>query len=228
MRLGHVVRSSRDRWHRENGYRQVLTIAFPLNVSALAFLPMIGVGIAVSVLVGQSLGGNRADLAERSVYSGAHMGFIYMATMSALFVFAPDIFLKPFAARADAQMFAEIRPIAIVALRFVAVFSLLDTLTIILSSALKGAGDTRYIMFVVLLASSLALVLPSYVAMVMLDADIVVGWSILTVYVFVLGFAFLFRYQGGKWKSMRVIEEGVSTSAASLRRLALTERSEGR
>ena len=33
MRLGHVVQSSRDRWHRENGYRQVLTIAIPLVLS---------------------------------------------------------------------------------------------------------------------------------------------------------------------------------------------------
>ena len=186
-----------------------------MNISTLAFLPMIGVGIAVSVLVGQSLGRNRADLAERSVYSGAHMAFIYMATMSALFVFAPDIFLKPFAARADAQSFAEIRSIAIVALRFVAVFSLLDTLNIMLSSALKGAGDTRYIMFVVLLASAFALVLPSYVAMVMFDADIVVGWTILTVFIIVVGFAFLIRFLGGKWKSMRVIEEEVSAANAA-------------
>jgi MATE family multidrug resistance protein len=194
-------------------------INIAMNVSLLAFLPMIGVGIAISVLVGQSLGRDRADLAERGVYSGAHIAFIYMATAAGLFVFAPDIFLRPFAAQADEQSFADIRPIAVVALRFVAVFSLFDTLNIVFSSALKGAGDTRYIMFVSLLVSSVALVLPSYVALVLLGTDILVGWGILTVYVIVLGFAFLYRYLGGKWKSMRVIEEGVSTSAdASLRR----------
>ena len=189
-----------------------------IGVSTLSFLPMIGLGIAVSVLVGQSLGRNRADLAERSVYSGAHMAFIYMVTVAALFVFAPDIFLRPFAARADAETFAAIRPIAIVALRFVAVFSLFDTLNIVFASALKGAGDTRYVMFMVLLVSSVTLVLPSYVAMVLLGADIVVAWSILTAYIIVLSFAFLYRYLGGKWKSMRVIEEGVSApNAAPLR-----------
>ena len=123
-------------------------------------------------------------------------------------MFAPDIFLRPFAAQADAQSFAEIRPIAVVALRFVAVFTLFDTLSIVFSSALKGAGDTRYIMFVALLVSSVALVLPSYVALVLLGTHIQVGWGILTVYIIVLGFAFLYRYLGGKWKSMRVIEEG--------------------
>jgi MATE family multidrug resistance protein len=135
-----------------------------------------------------------------------------MGTAAALYVFAPDIFLKPFAAQADAQTFADIRPIAVVALRFIAVFSLFDVLNIMFSAALKGAGDTRYIMFVVFLASSVALVLPSYVALVLLDADIVVGWSILTVYVVVLSFAYLHRFLGGKWKSMRVIEGHVATS----------------
>ena len=189
-------------------------INIAMNVNILAFLPMIGVGIAISVVVGQSLGRDRADLAERGIYSGAHIAFIYMTTAAALFVFAPDIFLRPFASQADAQSFADIRPLAIVALRFVAVFSLFDTLSIVFSSALKGAGDTRYIMFVVLLVSLGALVLPSYVALVLLGTGILVGWSILTVYIIVLGFAFLYRYLGGQWKSMRVIEEGVPTSSA--------------
>ena len=191
-----------------------------ISVNILAFLPMIGVGIAISVLVGQSLGRDRVDLAERGVYSGAHIAFIYMAIASVLFVVAPDIFLRPFAAQADEQSFADIRPIAIVALRFVAVFSLFDALNIVFSAALKGAGDTRYIMFVVLLVSSVTLVLPSYIALVLLGADIVVGWSILTLYVTVLSFVFLHRYLGGKWKSMRVLEEGGATSIAAPRRQA--------
>jgi MATE family multidrug resistance protein len=183
-----------------------------INVNILAFLPMIGVGIAISVLVGQSLGRDRPDLAERSVSAGAHICFIYMATAAALYWFAPGIFLSLFAARADAESFAEIRPIAVVGLRFVAVFSLFDTLDIIFSSALKGAGDTRFIMSVALLVSTVVLVIPSFIALVLLEAGIAWGWGILTAYIIVLGFTFLFRYKGGKWKSMRVTKEGVSTS----------------
>ena len=53
------------------------------------------------------------------------------------------------------------------------------------------------------------LVLPSYVALVLLDPDIFVGWSILTIYIMFLSLAFLARYLGGKWQSMRVIKERV-------------------
>jgi MATE family multidrug resistance protein len=197
------------------GAEPLAAINMAMNVSMLAFLPMIGIGIAISVLVGQSLGRDRADLAERSVYSGAHMALIYMATAATLFVLVPDIFLRPFGAQGDAERFADIRPIAIVALRFVAVFSLFDTLNIVFSSALKGAGDTRYIMFMALMVTSVALVLPSYVALVLLGTGILAGWSILTVYIIVLGFVFYYRYRGGKWKLMRVIEPNVSTSTAA-------------
>ncbi len=193
-------------------------IAF--NINTLAFMPMIGVGIAVSVLVGQALGKDRPDLAERSVYSAAHLTFLYMALLAALYVLVPGLFVAPFAARADAGNFSEIRHIAVMALRFVAVYSLFDSLNLVFSSALKGAGDTRYIMFVIAGASAFVLVLPAYVALVMLDANVFVGWAIASAYVVVMGLAFLARFLTGKWKAMRVIEPAVVEPVVAAERQA--------
>jgi MATE family multidrug resistance protein len=185
------------------------------NINMLAFMPMIGVGIGVSVVVGQSLGSNRPDLAERGVTTGFHIAFLYMATVAALYAFVPNVFLAPYAAGFDTESFAPIRSIAVVALRFVAVYSLFDAIAIVYSSALKGAGDTRFVMLILLVLSMLGLVLPSYIALVVLDAGVNVGWSILTAYTIVTGFAFLIRYRGAKWKSMRVIEETASSPSTS-------------
>ncbi|MDP6063975.1 MAG: MATE family efflux transporter [SAR202 cluster bacterium] len=185
------------------------------NINMLAFMPMIGVGIGVSVVVGQSLGSNRPDLAGRGVATGFHIAFLYIATVAALYAFVPNVFLAPYAARIDTESFAPIRSIAVVALRFVAVYSLFDTLSIVYSSALKGAGDTRFVMLMLLVLSLLGLVLPSYIALVILNAGVYVGWSILTAYVVVTGFAFLIRYRGAKWKSMRVIEEAARSPSTS-------------
>lgn len=180
-------------------------IAF--NINTLAFMPMIGFGIAVSVSVGQYLGKDRPDLAERSVYSGFHLTFLYMTTMAALYVLVPDLFLRPFAAQADAERFAAIRAMAVVFLRFVAVYSVFDTLNIIFASAIKGAGDTRYVVVMILVVSSLVLVVPTYIALVFLGAGIYAGWFFASAYIILLGFVFLARFLKGKWKSMRVIEE---------------------
>lgn len=182
-------------------------IAF--NINTLAFMPMIGCGIAVSVLVGQYLGANKPDLAQKSAYSGFHMTVLYMATIAAAYVLIPDIFVAPFAAKADPERMAEIYHLAVILLRFVAVYSVFDTMNIIFASAIKGAGDTRFVMFMILILSALILVLPAYIAIVILGYGLTIAWGIGTIYVITLGFVFYIRFRGEKWKSMRVIEHPV-------------------
>jgi len=182
-------------------------IAF--NINTLAFMPMIGCGIAVSVLVGQYLGANKPALAQRSAYSGFHMTFVYMATIAAAYVLVPEIFVAPFAAKADHEGMAEIYHLAVMLLRFVAVYSVFDTMNIIFASAIKGAGDTRFVMFMILIISALVLVLPAYVAIVILGYGLTIAWGIGATYVIALGFVFYLRFRGGRWKSMRVIEQPV-------------------
>ena len=189
------------------GTPQLAATNIAFNINTLAFMPMIGFGIAVSVLVGQYLGKNRPDLAERSVYSSFHLTFLYMASVAAAYVLFPSIFLDPFASQADPASFIAIRKTTVILLRFVAVYSLFDALNIVFASAIKGAGDTRFVMFMIAIVSSVALVIPSYIALVLLDAGIYTGWTIASAYVSILGVIFLFRFMGGKWKSMRVIEQ---------------------
>ena len=180
-------------------------IAF--NINNLAFMPMIGFGMAVSVLVGQYLGKGKPDLAQRSVYSSFHLTFLYMASVAAAYLFVPNIFINPFASQADPASFAAIRKTTLILLRFVAIYSLFDALNIIFASAIKGAGDTRFVMFMIIVVSSLVLVVPSYIALVLLQTGIYTAWTIASIYISILGLVFLFRFLGGKWKSMRVIEQ---------------------
>lgn len=179
-------------------------IAF--NINTLAFMPMIGMGIAVSILVGQNLGRNDIDTAERSVYSGFHLTFLYMAFIAFLYVAVPDMFIKPFTPRVHPGDFEKIHAIAVVLLRFVAFYSLFDTMNIIFLSALKGAGDTRYVIKIVLLVSGFVLIIPSYVIIILLNRSVYSAWFIATAYVTVLGFTFLFRFLHGRWKHVRLIE----------------------
>jgi len=176
------------------------------NIEALGFMPMLGFGMAVSILVGQRLGEDRPELAERSVYSGFHITFMYMARVAVAYVAIPEILLWPFIVNADPVNLAPIKELAIVLLKFVAVFSLFDTMCIIFSFGIRGAGDTRYAMFMVVGFSFFGLALPTYIILGLLNMGIYAAWTILTVYIGVLGFAFLGRFLGGKWKSMRVIE----------------------
>jgi len=180
-------------------------IAF--NINTLAFMPMIGCGIAISVLVGQYLGSDNPDIARSAVYSAFHLAFFYMASIAAAYVLLPDLFVAPFAHKADPDSFAEIYGYSVVLLRFVAVYCLFDTMNIIFCSAIKGAGDTRYVMVMTVILSMLILIIPVYLAVEVLGAGLMVAWVFATAYVISLGGAFYLRFLGGKWRSMRVIEQ---------------------
>jgi len=180
-------------------------IAF--NINTLAFMPMIGCGIAISVLVGQYLGARKPEIAQTATYSGFQVTFFYMASIAAAYALAPDVFVAPFAHRADPEGFAEIYARSVILLRFVAVYSLFDTMNIIFCSAIKGAGDTRYVMIVTVILSVFVLILPVYLAVEILNSGLMVAWLLATLYVISLGVTFYARFLGGKWKSMRVIEQ---------------------
>ena len=72
------------------------TLAF--NVNSVAFVPMLGLGIAVTTMVGQQLGRNQPDLAARATWTALWMAVVYMGTMAVLYVAAPDLFLLGHAA----------------------------------------------------------------------------------------------------------------------------------
>lgn len=194
-----------------------------LNINTLVFMPMLGLGIAVSVLVGQNLGRNNPSIAERSSYSGLHIALIYMGSIVAAFLLFPDFFLKAFSMKADKASFKPIYAIVVVLLRFVAVYSFFDAFTIIFASSIKGAGDTRFVMYMVIIASVVGLVIPSYIALVIFKAGIYVGWTIVTCYIILLGCIFYFRFLGGKWKSMRVIEDTPHTPSSGFPVVPLIE-----
>ncbi len=186
-------------------------IAF--NINTLAFMPMIGFGIAISVLVGQYLGADKVELAQSATYSGFHLTLAYMFAIAAAYVLVPDLFVAPFAHNADPQSFGEIYRYALILLRFVAVYSLFDAMNIIFCSAIKGAGDTRYVMFVTVLLSVFVLIVPVYLVIEVLEFGLMFAWVLATAYVSLLGVIFYFRFLGGKWKSMRVIEQEVPVPA---------------
>jgi multidrug resistance protein, MATE family len=188
------------------GRNELAATNLAFNVNTIAFMPMIGIGIAVSVLVGQALGRNDPARARYSVRSALDMTLLYMGTVAVLFLVLPRVFLSPFAAASDPVTFRIIADLTSVLLRFVAVYTLFDALNIVFSSAIKGAGDTRFVMWMLVAISLGVLVIPSFIAITILHVSVYVCWVIASAYVIALGIAFFFRYRQGKWAGMRVIE----------------------
>jgi MATE family multidrug resistance protein len=183
-------------------------LAFQLN--CIVFLPIMGLAMASSTLVGQNLGRNAPEAAHQATWSAIHIGLAFTAVIGALYIFIPDVLIAPFAAKADPATFAPVREQTVVMLRFVTAYCLFDVLNLTLGGALKGAGDTLYVM---LLSSTLGItimILPTLLWCVQPGGPGIYGaWGFLTLFVCVLSAAFLLRYLRGHWRTMRVIEHEV-------------------
>jgi len=99
-----------------------------------------------------------------------------------------------------------IEKLVIVLLRYVAVYSLFDGVSIVFSSGVKGAGDTRFVMLMIFVLSLLGLALPTYMTLIVFKLGLMSAWTVITIYIIILSFAFLFRFLSGKWKTMLVID----------------------
>lgn len=177
-----------------------------MNINQLIFMPLVGCGITTSIMVGNYLGQNNPELSARSVRTALKVVYAYIAVVLLLIVFCPYIFIFPFAKGSEAELVTEMYHLIVTLLKFVAIYTLFDPASVIFSSALKGAGDTAFIMKVLSFLAIFAAGVPIYLAMRVFNLSFYIGWAIFVLYAILLAVVFFLRYRGGKWKSMRVIE----------------------
>ncbi len=179
-----------------------------LSIDSLAFMPLMGFSMGTSTLVGQALGRNRPEDAVSLTKATIHIVLVYILFLAVLFVFAPHILLDLF--RPDnlpAESYAAMRHIGVDLLRIVVCFLFFDALYMICIGVLKGAGDTRFIMWSIIVVSLVVMILPIYIGIEYFGMGLYFAWICLTLFVFFL-FAISFgRYLQGMWKRMRVIEK---------------------
>jgi MATE family multidrug resistance protein len=99
---------------------------------------------------------------------------------------------------------------AVVLLRYVAAYNLFDALNMVFMSAIKGAGDTRFV-FGTSLIMAIVLALGTWVAMEHFGARLHGCWILVTVWICVLGVTYGLRFVQGRWRSMRVIDTAATS-----------------
>jgi MATE family multidrug resistance protein len=191
------------------------SITFSLNL--VVILPALGIGQAVEVLVGRRLGEDRPDVAARSAWTGLWIILFFTGVVALAFLLIPGTLVELFGAtEGESTRSAEVAALVPVLLRFVTVYCFFDTMTIIFSFALRGAGDTRFVTFVVLVFAWPVMVLPTW-WVVGPGRGLYWAWTFASSYVILLALTYLFRFLQGRWRTMRVIEHApVSASPPNL------------
>ncbi len=178
-----------------------------LSINSLAFMPAMGFSYGISALVGQALGQGKPEQARRITWSGVHLLCGFTLLLDLLFILAPQAIISLFIPDAGLQAdYAHVMPLAINLLRVVAAYILLDALYMTFCAVLKGAGDTRFIMWSVGMVSFCAMLLPLYLGIEIFQWGIYFAWYCVLFYIALLFTLSAFRYRQGKWQKMLVVE----------------------
>ena len=179
-----------------------------LAVNNVAFMPLIGMSIAASILVGQYQGRGDSETAEKAGWTCLKVGWIYMAVVGSTFILFPRAYFDLFASRgSDSIPMEQVLPVGRVLLLMMAAWGMLDTVNLVISGALKGAGDTRFVMYYSVAMAWCLWIGGELVILFVFRQGIVAAWVWLMVYVIVMAVGFLWRYRTGRWKNIELLEK---------------------
>ena len=170
-----------------------------VRILALCFVPGFGFAMAASTLVGQNLGAERPDLAARAGWRGVLGAVAVMGSLG----FAIISFAAPIT-----TLFGATGPETIhLTLRFIYILGAAQPLMAMefaLSGSLRGAGDTRFPLytiliglFVVRLGAAILIALPVF-------GTITAVWLCLLADYLVKAGLLTWRFASGSWKIVRV------------------------
>ena len=176
------------------------TITF--NWDIVAFIPMMGLGVATTAIVGQYMGANDVEGARKSTRLALRVGWVYSGSAMLLFFTSAPALVRVFASGFDST--GSVTALATTMVRLAGLYTVADATQLVFSGAMRGAGDTRWVMWASVILHWLFSILAIILIRVVVAAPLSV-WITFIVFIVVTSVTMFLRYRGGRWESMRVI-----------------------
>lgn len=166
------------------------------SIEGYSYIPAFGFGMATATLVGISLGEHNSEKARKITFlSNKITTFIMISIGIVFFVFAPQL----------ASIFTdtlEVQEKVTSVLRLIAFIQPFAALTQIMSSALQGAGDTKFPMYATLLGIWVIRVGIGYLLAVYCGLGLFGVWCGYALDLTIRGILLLLRFLRGKWQDI--------------------------
>lgn len=172
--------------------------AIALNAESLSFMPGWGFSVAVTTLVGQYLGSEEPDLAELSCYEGGRMSALLMTGMGVFFFLFPSVLIRFFTADEAVIVLAS------GCLRLVAISQPFLAWLQCFSGALRGAGDTKWVMVGTTISMWPIRVGLGYFLGIAMGVGLIGAWVGMVVDLIARCLLMTYRFRTGKWKAVTV------------------------
>jgi MATE family multidrug resistance protein len=181
--------------------------AIAVQYTHVAFMPAIGVGMALCSQVGFAIGAGRPDEAVRRTHTALRVTMLYMGIVGLLLF----VLRQPLMAllTGDSAVLAA----GMWVMCWVAVYQVFDAMSITFIFALRGAGDTRTPAVFNALCCWVVFVVGGWLIARLLPTWGVNGpWLMAVAYLILLGLLLWWRYRSGAWRKIRLLDKGESES----------------
>ncbi len=169
-----------------------------VGVLKLTFTACLAFGTSTATLVAQSLGERDPEKAELFGWTSVKLGLVIFGTIGVLeAVFAPQIL--GVATHSDLVARVALGP-----MRLMGISTVLIATGMILTQALFGAGNSRFVMLVELVLHFTCLVPLAWFLGVKLDLGLMGVWGAAVVYVVLLAGIMIWKFRSGDWKQITV------------------------
>jgi MATE family, multidrug efflux pump len=173
-------------------------IAIVFNWDMFSFIPMIGLSIGVMSLIGRFVGAGNMARANQVISSGFIAALSYSGLLAIVFLIFRASLVGVF--ETQDEDFEAIRELANHMMIGLVTYMLADATILVAGGALRGAGDTRWIMITSISVHWLML-LVQYCVIVVYDFGPRVSWWVFVAMLIVLALLYLSRLFGGTWRA---------------------------
>ena len=182
------------------GTMAIAANAVAFSVAGVQIIPGVGIGVAMLTVVGQCMGAKRPDEGQKYVWKMQRMLYVSHVILNIFLFLGLDLIVTMYGLEADTAVMAK---------NLMIMYGI-GSCTIWapsfnLPNALRAAGDVKFTMIVSGVSMWLCRVLMS------LLLGNVLGWGIYGVWAAMLldwvfrGIFFVWRFQKGKWKTMKTV-----------------------
>lgn len=178
-----------------------------MNFMHFSFMPAMALSAAATAVVGQWIGRGDVDKAKARAYTAVKVGMSFMLVTGGCFALFGETLMRVFSE--DPEVIGLGRFLLILA----AMFACFDACTIVLIGALRGAGDTRWIMWVLTCGAYLVNLPLAWLFAVPLGFGAGGAWIGATIYVISLSAVVFSRFRSERWRNIHIFSEDVAPDA---------------
>jgi len=184
------------------GVAEGAAAAIVFNWDMLSFVPMMGLNIGVVSLIGRSVGANSMEKINEVITAGFMIAVFWSSLLALLFLVfrfpLVDLFEPP------VGDFNEIRVLAAFMMIGLCSYTMADGLIQVVGGVLRGAGDTRWVMWVST-ALHWSMLIAQYFVIKVWEFGPKASWLVFCALILAIAVVFLMRLASGRWRDAEAL-----------------------